>query len=189
MRVGHDIATLAQGMAQHGQAVWWNPAFQFLRLYHFLFRRITHGATRLQEVLADRVAARLYGAASFEEGLRHVVQRSIEFDVTTRSEIEAALTDQRTLQNLYMLSATMTPELQQQVDEVIGRPTTEDDTHPGPLDRFRLVHGIVARSEHSGGGQVWDWFADRDALTTEMTSEIQSRVRVFVMPAPAEASA
>lgn len=51
-----------------------------LRVYHFLFRRISHGATRLQEVLADRVAVRNYGAAAFEEGLGHVVRRQVEFD-------------------------------------------------------------------------------------------------------------
>jgi len=45
-----------------------NVAFHFLRPYLFLFRRISHGATRLQEVLADRAAARIYGAQPFEEG-------------------------------------------------------------------------------------------------------------------------
>ena len=39
---------------------------QFVRLYHFIFRRITHGASRLQEINADRVAARLCGRDAFE---------------------------------------------------------------------------------------------------------------------------
>jgi Zn-dependent protease with chaperone function len=79
LRVRQDMMKFATAMAERGQAVWWNLAFQFLRIYSFLFRRISHGATRLQEVLADRVAAHNYGAAQFEEGLRHVIQRDIEF--------------------------------------------------------------------------------------------------------------
>jgi Zn-dependent protease with chaperone function len=185
MRVGRDMSTLAIGMAHHGQAVWWNLAFQFLRVFNVLFRRVTHGATRLQEVLADRVAASLYGAGNFEEGLRHVVQRSIEFEMTTNAEIRAAIESARPLQNLYTLSAELTPELKQSVEEAIGRPTTEDDTHPGPLDRFRLVHGIVARAAHSGSATAWEWFSDREALTTEMTATLESQVRLFVSAAAA----
>src|SRR5262249_15448771 len=69
LRVDQDMVKFAYALAYSGQAVWWNLGFQFVRLYHFLFRRITHGATRLQEILADRVAVRNYSAASFEEGL------------------------------------------------------------------------------------------------------------------------
>jgi Zn-dependent protease with chaperone function len=91
LRVNQDMIKFAYAMAHAGQAVWWNIAFQFLRLYHFLFRRISHGATRLQEVLADRTSARLYGARPFEEGLRHVVRREIEFNYFAGKEIKEAL--------------------------------------------------------------------------------------------------
>ena len=64
IRVNNDMMKFAFAMIESGQAVWWNVAFQFLRVYHFLFRRISHGATRLQEVLADRVAARKYRLSS-----------------------------------------------------------------------------------------------------------------------------
>ncbi|HEY6370179.1 MAG TPA: M48 family metallopeptidase [Candidatus Sulfotelmatobacter sp.] len=62
LRVNQDLMKFAYAMAHSGQAVWWNIAVQFLRLYHFRFRRISHGATRLQAVLADRASARLDGA-------------------------------------------------------------------------------------------------------------------------------
>ena len=65
-------------MSARGQAHRLNVAFDFLRIYHFIFRRISHGATRLQEVLADRVAALMYGPVAFEEGLTHVVRQSVE---------------------------------------------------------------------------------------------------------------
>jgi Zn-dependent protease with chaperone function len=128
-RVRQDIMKFAIAMAQHGQAVAWNAAFQFLRCYDFLFRRISHGATRLQEVLADRVAAQKYGAASFEEGLRHVIRRALEFE---------------------------TPEdrFEDRLAEVLGRPTSEDDTHPAPLDRFRLVRSVTSHAEPADAGLV-----------------------------------
>jgi Zn-dependent protease with chaperone function len=46
IRVTGGIQTFAVALGQAGFAVWWNLAFQFLRLYDFLFRRISHGATR-----------------------------------------------------------------------------------------------------------------------------------------------
>jgi Zn-dependent protease with chaperone function len=60
IRVRTGMHLFALALARSGYAVWWNVAFQFLRLYDFIFRRISHGATRLQEVLADRTAIRLY---------------------------------------------------------------------------------------------------------------------------------
>jgi hypothetical protein len=79
IRVNTDMMKFAYAMIANEQASWWNVAFQFLRVYHFIFRRLSHGATRLQEVLADRVAALNYGPQAFEEGLTHVVRKSVEF--------------------------------------------------------------------------------------------------------------
>ena len=103
LRVNKDMVTFAYAMAAAGQAVWYNLAFQFLRAYHFIFRRITHGATRLQEILADRVAVYLYGARAFEEGLTHVIYRDVEFNHLAVREINAANAGRRALQNIYEL--------------------------------------------------------------------------------------
>jgi peptidase M48-like protein len=180
LRVRQDMMKFAVAMAQHGQAVWWNLAFQFLRVYDFLFRRISHGATRLQEVLADRVAARHYGARQFEDGLRHVVRRQIEFTFTANTEIKDAVESGREVHNLYEQHARTTPGIQQEIETALVRPTTEDDTHPSPLDRFRLLKGLVSTDEPAGDRMVWDLFEDRAALTAEMTALIDSRVRSAV---------
>jgi Zn-dependent protease with chaperone function len=177
LRVRQDMMKFYIAMAQHGQAVWWNIAFHFLRVYHFLFRRISHGATRLQEVLADRVAAQKYGAAQFEEGLRHVVRRSIEFELAASREVRWAVKLQRTVRNLYDLRPTPEDQLDQRVDEALARPTTDDDTHPGPLERFRLVRSITAAEDQADAGPVWELFADPQQLTLEMTATIESNVR------------
>jgi tetratricopeptide (TPR) repeat protein len=172
-RVNADMMKFAHAMILSGQAVWWNIAFQFLRVYHFIFRRISHGATRLQEVLADRVAASKYGPGAFEEGLRHVVRKGVEFNHVATQEINESASSQRALQNLYELQPTDNPDLEKEVEASLNRETTEDDTHPSPRDRFRFIRRIVSGSEQSVPGQVWDLFKDKEALTLEMTKIVQ----------------
>lgn len=176
LRVRSDMSNFALAMIQSGQAVWWNIAFQFLRAYDFIFRRISHGATRLQEVLADRVAVLNYGAAAFEKGLSHVIRRGVELEDIAYWEIANADKAKRPLQNLYVLTTESTPRIEEKVREAIGRPTSEDDTHPSPTDRFRYAERIQSRIAEPLDGMVWDLFANREALTSQMTALIQSNV-------------
>ena len=177
IRVNNDMMKFAHAMIASDQASWWNVAFQFLRIYHFIFRRISHGATRLQEVLADRVAALKYGPLAFEEGLTHVVRKSVEFHHLAAKEIDACVEARRALQNLYELRMDQNADLQQEMEECLNRETSEDDTHPSPNDRFRLVHRIAGANELPATGMVWDLFKNREALTNEMTSLIQLEVQ------------
>lgn len=175
LRVRQDMTKFAVAMFEHGQAVPWNLAFQFLRVYDFLFRRISHGATRLQEVLADRLAARRYGAAAFEEGLRHVVRRQIVFGFTATLEITHALEQQRPLQNLYEQRVMISADVEREVEDALRRPTTEDDTHPGPEERFRLIRGLTG-DEPARPGMVWDLFSSPQTLMAEMTAVIDEHL-------------
>jgi Zn-dependent protease with chaperone function/tetratricopeptide (TPR) repeat protein len=181
LRVNADMMKFAHAMVQSGQAVWWNVAFLFLRVYHFIFRRISHGATRLQEVLADRVAVHLYGARAFKEGLSHVVRRAIEFDHMASREINDAVAVRRALQNLYELPEAPSDEIvktiEAEVSRAINRQTTEDDTHPSPVRRFSLASRINSRNEPPAAGAVWELFADRESLTNEMSALIERRVQ------------
>ena len=178
LRVNKDMVTFAYAMAEAGQAVWYNLAFHFLRVYHFIFRRLSHGATRLQEMLADRVAVYNYGARAFEEGLRHVIYRDVEFNHLAVREINAASDGRRALQNLYELPEAKGGEAERDVEtafrESLERKTSEDDTHPAPAERFRLAERVKTKGEPEADGTVWELFADREALTREM-SELVSR--------------
>lgn len=176
IRVNRDMMNFARAMAAQGQAVAWNVAFQFLRVYHFIFRRISHGATRLQEVLADRVAVKTYGANAFEDGLSHIIKREVEFDDASYWEMTNAAKEQRALQNLYELK-TVGENLDEKVKEAINRASTEDDTHPAPAERFRLAKRIVANDIPSADGMVWDLFNDRASLTNEMSQLIERFIR------------
>lgn len=105
LRVRNGMMAFAIAVGKAGFAVWWNLSFQFLRLYNFLFCRISHGATRLQEVLADRVAIHHFGLEAFRNGLTHVIRRSIHFKKLTDDEINQAVEQKRGLANIYSLSA------------------------------------------------------------------------------------
>lgn len=181
LRVMRDMVTFAYAMGEAGQAVWYNLAFQFLRAYHFIFRRITHGATRLQEILADRVAVYLYGARAFEEGLTHVIYRDAEFNHLAAREINAASAGRRALRNIYELPEAKGSEAERDVEttfrESLGRATSEDDTHPAPSERFRLAQRVRSKGEPAADGTVWELFADREALTREMSDLVSRNVQ------------
>ena len=175
LRVQRDIINFATAMIVAGQAVWWNIAFLFLRVYHFIFRRITYGASRLQEVLADRLAVLNYGANAFEEGLKHVIRRSVEFEDVAYREITDAGNAGRSLQNLYELKTGEEQGIEDKVSEVLNRQTALDDSHPSPAERFRLARRITHTAEPLAGGMVWDLFTDRESLTKEMSSLIETQ--------------
>ena len=180
MRVQSGMYKFAMALAEAGYAVWWNLAFQFLRLYNFLFRRISHGATRLQEILADRVAIQTFGLDAFKDGLTHVIRRATVFQVTADAEINDAINTKRPLANLYDLSLPAPGEgladIEQEVAAVLEQATTEDDTHPSPKDRFRLGERISSSARPPTPGFVWELFADPKSLTAKLTAEIAANV-------------
>lgn len=176
LRVQNDMVKFYYAMRAAGQATKLNLAFQFLRLYDFLFRRISHGATRLQEVLADRVAAQAYGAAAFEGGLRHVIRQGVSFELRANREIKDAIEGARPLRNLYDLPASEAKTEEDAYVQAIERPTTFDDTHPGPKDRFRYLAKVVPPLRAVSAGEVWSLFRDPAAVMQELVSEIEKNV-------------
>jgi Zn-dependent protease with chaperone function len=181
LRVNSDMMKFALAMIYQGVAVWYNIAFHFLRLYHLLFRRISHGASRLQEVRADIVAVQHYGAAAFEEGLRQAIRRSVEFgqvasqinsgqQFRTRTHLRALFEPNPSLgsQN----AASVASELEQD----LNRPSSPDDTHPSPVDRFALARRVQGAVRTESDGLVWDLFADKPGLLQEMVKLLADQV-------------
>jgi Zn-dependent protease with chaperone function len=177
LRVNNDLLKFALALAANRQAVWYNLAFQFLRVYHFIFSRISHGATRLQEVMADRVAAINYSPRAFEAGLRHVIRRQVEFEDVAYWEINDAAKTRRALQNLYELPVSNETLIEEKINAAIARQTSEDDTHPSPVERFRLAHRVTFTGEMPPSRMVWELFADRAALTDEMSALVNRMAR------------
>jgi tetratricopeptide (TPR) repeat protein len=216
LRVNATMTKFATAMAQNGQLAWWNIGWQFVRLYHLIFRRITHGASRLQEINADRVAARLCGRDAFEGGLRHVIHRDLDQNVEAgRSAermariagasswspslgedpvapllqlVEAARdTDREPWWDVYS-RAENRREIDQKFDEIWKAGTSEDDTHPSPTERVRLLSRLHSPAPSSAGngagdpgdGEVAELFADPAAIRTERSSRITQMAALYV---------
>ncbi|MGH9830832.1 MAG: M48 family metallopeptidase, partial [Blastocatellia bacterium] len=177
LRVNANMTNFAIAIVHGGQAVWWNLGFWFLRIYHFIFRRLSHGATRLQEVLADRIAVLNYGAKAFEEGLSHAIRQAVEFEEAANGEIISARQGRRALRNLYDLDSLESSTVEDQVRTAMNRSTTEDDTHPSPSDRFKYASRIVSKPVPDLDGTVWDLFSDREVLTSELSNTIGQQLR------------
>ncbi len=172
LSVRKDMSKYGYALYMAGQAVWWNLAFQFLRLYDFIFKRISNGSTRLQEVLADRVAAQTYGSETFKSGLTYVIKRNVEFVKLAQYEIEDARKTKRPFNNLYELTGT-NKSVDEELSKLLNRKTDNNDTHPSPVDRFRYVDGIKASKPLKGSGFVRELFVDWNAITLEMTKDIE----------------
>ena len=178
LAVRRSTMQLAIGLAQSGAAGWYNPAWLFVNGFHLLFLRISQGASRLQEVLADRWSATLYGARAFEAGLRHVIERSIRFDAHVQATLREVVEGKRPLANLYAYVPVQSKEADRTVHEVqesIERPPSAYDSHPRPLDRFRWVHalGVEGASSPDDDDPVWTLFSNRRAIEELMTDHVR----------------
>jgi hypothetical protein len=61
--------------------------------------------------------------------------------------------------------------------ESLARKTGEDDTHPAPSERFRLARRVKTKGEPAADGTVWELFADREAITREMSRLVERRMQ------------
>ena len=95
-----------------------------------------------------------------KKGLTHAIRRSIEFPITANREITVAVQAGRGVSNLYGLAERET-SVEYAVRKAVGRPTSEDDTHPSALDRFRLVRPFGNTNRLVDTSMVWDLFEDR----------------------------
>lgn len=182
LAVRNSLATTAVGLAQGGVATWYNPAWWFVSGFYRLFLRISEGASRLQEVLADRWAVHAYGAAAFENGLRHVVERGVRFDEHVGVTLKEVVDRRLPLANLYTYrSAAQTEEVQARVEESLNRKSSAYDSHPAPAERFALVHALPQReleAEPDDDAPATALFVNFEALQFQMTAQVRENVRM-----------
>lgn len=181
LAVRRSLLAMAQALIEGGAAAWYNPAWLFLNGFHRIFLRISQGASRLQEVLADRWAAFAYGSDAFVSGLTHVIERSVRFDHHASATLQAAIEHNRPLRNLYEGTGEEAPE---DVDEAIRQEMEREpspyDSHPAPRDRIRWVRALGATADAAtspeAGEPAWSLFNDREQLELAMTAEIRYRI-------------
>lgn len=182
---GGDIALVGRNslmrmgiaLAQSGAAGWYNPAWLFFRGYYAVFLRISQGASRLQEVLADRVAIFAYGSAAFAAGYRHVITQSVRFDAHVNLTIDDVVKRNAALGNLYrFVPATPAPadQIEAAVTEALDRPAGPYDSHPSSRDRLNWAQLLdVADPDATRASEpVLSWFEDLEALDMQMTDTV-----------------
>jgi Zn-dependent protease with chaperone function len=180
-RVLISIHRMAYGLAASGQAHWYNPAWLFLKGFNRIFLRITLGASRLQEILADRYAALAYGVQTFVDGLVHIVRQNLVFDMQVTQEVKEAADQGRDLRNLYLLPSIhddSLEELEAKLTEAMSKPTSPYDSHPAVQQRIELVKKLeVINDAEESQEPVWNLLPGADELQRQMTAIVQANVR------------
>lgn len=175
-----SLTHIAEGLIRSGTALVFNPVWLFVMGYQRVFLRVTLGASRLQEVLADRYAAMACGSQNFIDGLTSVIRQSISFPLRADAEIRKSLEMNHPISNLYdlPLESTLQGELQTQLDEAMNRPTSQYDSHPAPheriawIERMNVPHASMLDDRHP----ALDLFPKAEELQREMTSNLLKNV-------------
>lgn len=197
LSVRRSLTHTAMSLARGGAAAWYNPAWLFVNGFYRLFLRISQGASRLQEVLADRWAAFTYGAEAFKEGLRHVIERSIRFDAHANSVLKEVIEGEKALANLYSYVPASAVKDEGQVadmvEESIQKEPSPYDSHPRPIDRFEWVDGLGTVGgpfQPDDDDDVWSLFDDRVAVERLLTDAIRANVsETYGVSIPSEVAA
>lgn len=184
LAVQRSMMTMGLRLAQSGAAAWYNPAWLFFRGFFAVFQRISGGATRLQEILADRWAVLAYGAKNFETGLRHAIDRSVRFGRHVNKTLAEVTQEARPLSNLYSYRpgdpADEELEIAPEVEAALNREPSGYDTHPRPVDRFRWAHAMGAPEPKLAPGEAerdaWSLLVNREGLERHMTARVRDNV-------------
>ena len=178
--VQRSIYQMAYGLAMNGLARWYNPAWLFVNGYHRVFIRITLGASRLQEILADRYAAMAYSAQNFIDGLKHVVRQNLIFNLQFDRERKAAEVQQRKMANFYTLpplDGEAQKTFERYFTEIMKRPTTSHDSHPALKDRIWLVENLSTPEPDNSSAMALD-LLPVESLQAEMSEHLRQMVHL-----------
>lgn len=188
--VRRSLVDMTLNLAAGGVASVFNPAWWFARGFYSVFMRVSQGASRLQEMLADQWATFAYGSAALEAGLIHVITREVAFKAHVNATVREVVALKRPLVNLYAYVPAAKPDaavLARQVQDAVGARPSHYDSHPSPGTRFERARRIAAAGadpEPDDSEDVWSLFADRVALERRMTDAFTSGLasRGIVIP-------
>lgn len=177
-QTNRSMYQMALTLAENGLTSWYNPAWWFLRGFNAVFLRVTLGASRLQEILADRIAVLSFGVKSFITGLTHVIRQDLSFQVQLSQAWEKNADTFIHSKNLYALppidSDVQKQEIETKLSEILNRPSSTYDSHPAPCERFKLVEKLDCEDvEEEDLAEVIRLLSDAEELQGEMTAIIQ----------------
>jgi Zn-dependent protease with chaperone function len=185
LAVRRSLLTMAMHLARAGAASSFNPAWWFVRGFYAIFLRVSQGASRLQELLADRWAAFAYGSQAFADGLRHVIDRGVRFDAHLSATLGEIVPKKAPLGNIYSFvpASPVSPvKIDEAVATIMNRPASPSDSHPRPADRIAWITKLAAPERSDSGeqnaGEAWGLFADRAEIERRMTALVRTRLAV-----------
>lgn len=175
-----SLFALILRLARSGAARPWNPAWWFVRGFARMYLVISQGASRLQEVLADRWAVHAYGSDAFIAGYRHIVARDVAFGRGVDATIQDAIERRRALPNLYdhVVEPTADAALTTEIETAMAREPTPYDSHPSPRQRLAWAAqlAVTRAPQPDDDAPVWALFADRDEVERAMTATVRERI-------------
>jgi hypothetical protein len=180
-----SMTTLLQQLVTHGAASAFNPAWHFALQYFKLYLRISHGATRLQEVLADRWAVVAYGSENFVAGLETTIRAATRFNAITDRVIHKAIHEKAIVPNLYAFADDGTA-LGADVNAVLAasdhtfearlaEPASAYDSHPRPADRIARARALAIPHD-ADDTPAWSLFEHPEELERALTARIAHAV-------------
>lgn len=189
VRMRDRLEALAAEMIRRRAAGILNPAWWFVAFFAESFGRLSLGASRFQELQADRFAATLCGA----EVCISALERSVERDARFAAHADAVLTDaiERfiVIENLYEVPRHERSEERERlvldaIDESYSAETASPfDSHP-PIGRRltwlrRMAEDRVGfpRGERDAR-PAWSLFDDRSAIERRATEQFRQRVEL-----------
>jgi len=181
--VRRSLFSMIVRIARAGVAGNFNPVWWFLRAYHRIYLNVSQGASRLQEVLADRWAIQAYGSAAFVAGYRHIVSRSVRFEREANAALDEVIRTKRALPNLYNFHPAKPPDEQAALDAIdkeLAREPTAYDSHPSSKQRIEWAEALAAHRDPAPGDDdpIWALFENRTELEAKMTAVVRERIRV-----------
>ncbi len=182
LAVRRSVMTMAMHLVRARAASVLNPTWWFVRGFYAVFLRVSQGASRLQEVLADRWAAFAYGPEAFSRGLTHVIDRTVRFDAHLSATLDQVVPKKVALANLYAFvpDAPIDPsKIEKAIAAAMNRPATPTDSHPRPVDRIAWVTRLeapVAPDEEGDTDEAWTLLSPRKALEERMTETMRTRL-------------
>jgi Zn-dependent protease with chaperone function/Flp pilus assembly protein TadD len=177
--VQRSLHTIARNLAHAGLATWYNPAWWFVNIYNRIFLRITLGASRLQEILADRFAALAYGAPNLAGGLEQLIRQDLTFAFQVDAEVKQAAEQQRGLHNMYTLPPVAdTGAFEKALAENMSRPSSAYSSHPAPHDRLALIECIKTENPPAEDPRpAWDLIEHAGQFQEEATALLAKRLQ------------
>lgn len=177
IQVSASIHVAADALALKGMARWYNPGWLFINGFYRIFLRVTLGASRLQEYLADRYASTHYGVTAFSEGLLHLAKRSIEFNYLCNWGMQTSLKEKQPIANLYQLQVPPDSELQKNIDselvQLLNLQAGAYDSHPSLKERFaRLAHLPEVSEGENDQDPAWNLLPNQTELEESETLRI-----------------